>query len=152
LIWLPMTFPRFHQSWFRKSPQGSCRAHSGPHDPHHRRPRRRLRPRRSGRSHHHLPHKDRTRLAHRPRPRPLRPPLGDRQTAPLLNPSQKLDRNHPRKQGVIETHPKPKSIRATPELRKSKPKVSSWKTLGLFEGEGHPSAHITDSPDTDAQM
>jgi hypothetical protein len=35
---------------------------------------------------------------------------------------------------------------------KSKPKVSPSKTLGLFEGEGHPSAHITDSPDTDAQM
>ena len=29
---------------------------------------------------------------------------------------------------------------------------SRTQTLGLFEGEWHPSAHITDSPDTDAQM
>jgi PhnB protein len=36
-------------------------------------------------AHHRLPHKNRARLAHRPRPRPLRPPLGDRQTtSPLI--------------------------------------------------------------------
>ena len=49
---------------------------------HHRRPRRRLRPRRGRRSHHRLPHPHRARLAHRSRPRPFRPPLGDRQAAP----------------------------------------------------------------------
>jgi hypothetical protein len=78
-------------------------------------------PRHSRRRHRRLPHKDRARLAHRPRPRSLRPPLGDRQATPLLNPVPQLDRNHSRKQVGIANP----ALNSGPRIHRAKPKVQT---------------------------